>query len=41
MALDDAGIDSRDKQAKFRRLFQQHRAVTPELLRAGEGPGVH
>lgn len=36
MALDDAGIDSRDKQAKFARLFQQHRAVTPELLAALE-----
>ena len=34
MALDHAGIDSLDKQAKFARLFQQHRAVTPELLAA-------
>lgn len=34
MALDHAGIDSLDKQAKFARLFQQDRAVTPELLAA-------
>ncbi|WP_367025571.1 neuraminidase-like domain-containing protein [Methylococcus sp. ANG] len=36
MALQHAGIDSADKQAKFARLFQQHRAVTPELLEALE-----
>ncbi|MCP9463226.1 MAG: neuraminidase-like domain-containing protein [Nitrospira sp.] len=36
MALQHAGIDSADKQAKFARLFQQHRAVTPELLAALE-----
>ena len=36
MALDHAGIDSADKQAKFARLFNQHRALTPELLAALE-----
>lgn len=36
MALQHAGIDGADKQAKFARLFQQHRAVTPELLAALE-----
>jgi len=32
MALDHAGIDSTAKQAKFARLFNQHKALTPELL---------
>jgi hypothetical protein len=36
MALQHAGIDDAGKQAKFARLFQQHRAVTPELLAALE-----
>ena len=36
LALLHAGIDGADKQAKFARLFQQHRAVTPELLAALE-----
>lgn len=36
LALHHAGIDGADKQAKFARLFQQHRAVTPELLAALE-----
>ncbi|MHC1764915.1 MAG: neuraminidase-like domain-containing protein [Verrucomicrobiia bacterium] len=36
MALQHAGIEGADKQAKFARLFQQHRAVTPELLAALE-----
>ena len=36
LALQHAGIDGADKQAKFARLFQQHRAVTPELLAALE-----
>ena len=35
-ALEHAGIDSVDKQARFARLFQEHRAVTPELLAALE-----
>ena len=36
MALDHAGIDSADKQAKFARLFNQHKALTPKLLAALE-----
>jgi hypothetical protein len=36
MALDHAGIGSADKQAKFARLFNQHKALTPELLAALE-----
>jgi hypothetical protein len=36
MALDHAAIDSVDKQAKFARLFNQHKALTPELLAALE-----
>ncbi len=36
MALDDAGIDSADKQAKFTLLFNQHKALTAELLAALE-----
>jgi Tc toxin complex TcA C-terminal TcB-binding domain/Neuraminidase-like domain len=40
MALDDAGIDSKDKQAVFARLFNRHRALTPELLTALEKDGA-
>lgn len=36
MALADAGIDSADKQARFARLFNEHRALTAELLTALE-----
>ncbi len=36
LALQHAGIDGAEKQAKFARLFQQHRALTPELLAALE-----
>ncbi len=31
-ALDDAGITSAQKQEKFARLFNEHKALTPELL---------
>ena len=40
MALEHAGIDSTDKQAKFARLFNQHRALAPELLAALEKDGA-
>ena len=40
MALNDAGIDSKDKQAIFARLFNEHRALTPELLTALEKDGT-
>jgi hypothetical protein len=36
MALDHAGIDSADKQAKFARLFNEHKTLTPQLLEALE-----
>lgn len=32
MALDHAGIDGADKQAKFARLFNEHKTLTPGLL---------
>jgi hypothetical protein len=36
LALDHARIERADKQEKFARLFNQHRALTPELLGALE-----
>lgn len=33
-ALDDAGITSAQKQEKFARLFNEHKALTPQLLEA-------
>lgn len=36
MALQHANIDSTDKQAKFARLFNQHKMLTPGLLAALE-----
>ncbi len=35
-ALDDAGIKESKKQEKFARLFNEHKALTPELLKALE-----
>lgn len=32
MTLEDAGIQDRAKQVKFARLFNEHKALTPELL---------
>ena len=40
MALEHAGIDSTDKQEKFAQLFNEHRALTPELLTALEKDGA-
>jgi len=40
LALDDARIASAEKQEKFARLFNEHKALTPELLRALEKDGA-
>ena len=39
LALDDAGIADAQKQETFARLFNEHRALTPELLAALEEDG--
>jgi hypothetical protein len=36
LALEDAGIDQPEKQEKFARLFNEHKALTPELIEALE-----